>query len=224
MRGLLRLPLAYLLTRFMLPKPMGWMPGLWADLEALKPDLSKPFWQATARHRQEFVALGFSELGFKKAKRILDPLHRDNGGVNYLDRTRTHFGQLLYNKRHVAPPVDADREHLTIAFTAAFGEGLLSYTTSKRSLESLPLHEVVRLPSADVKTLYQGFLKHLKRSAEPPRVFPDVGSLRDWFDANQLEKFEDKVRRRVYLLMTGAEVEAAARKIPPPLPKGPVVA
>src|ERR1041384_6676427 len=81
MRGLLRLPLAYLITRLKQPTATTWMPTLWAELECPRRALSEQFWAATARQRQTFASLGFSELGFKKLKRILNPLHRDNGGI-----------------------------------------------------------------------------------------------------------------------------------------------
>lgn len=221
LRGLLRVPLAYLATRVMQPTPVGWMPTLWADLEAAESDLSVRFWEATARHRQDLRNLGFAALCYKRLTRILNPQHRDNGGVNYLDKTRSHFGQLIYNRTHVAPPVDIDKEQVTIVFTAIFERGSVSYTNNKTPFESLPHHRVVRLPSDDVPLMYQQFVNHLKDSGKSPRHFPDDGSLRRWFDENQVEVFEDRVERNVFIKMSDAEVEIARRKLPPPLPKGP---
>ena len=65
-RGLLRLPLAYLITRFKQPAPGGWMPQTWADLECSKQDLSERFWQATARPREDFASLGSPSLALKR--------------------------------------------------------------------------------------------------------------------------------------------------------------
>jgi hypothetical protein len=219
MRGLLRSPLAYLITRFKRPTATAWMPTLWTELECSKQDLSERFWTSTVRQRQAFASLGFSELGFKKLKRILNPLHRDNGGINYLDATRSHFGQLIYNRTHVPAPVEADKEQVTIAFAAVFQQGTLSYTNDKSPFDPLPQHEIVRHPSDDVGSLYHEFLERLKRRPEAPRRFPDVDSLRRWFDSNQLEVFEDRVQRGLFIKMSDAEVEVARRKLPPPLPE-----
>jgi hypothetical protein len=63
MRGLLRLPLACLITRFKAPTPAGWMPHLWAALECAEPELSPAFFSATAATRASFRELGFVEPG-----------------------------------------------------------------------------------------------------------------------------------------------------------------
>ena len=217
-RGLLRLPLVYLITRFKQPDPGNWMPQMWADLECSKQDLSARFWEATVRHRQDFARLGFSELGLKKNRKSLNPVLRDNGGVNYLDKSRLHFGQLIYAKAYAAAPINAERESITFAFTAVFQCQNLSYTNSKGLFEVVPRYEVVRVPSGDVHSIYSKFKEHLARLAEPPRHFPDDDSLRSWFDANQREVFEHRVRTGLFIKMTDAEVEAARRKLPPPLP------
>jgi len=221
MRGPFRLPLTYLITRFKKPTPSAWMPTTWADLECEKPDLSERFWQATVRHRGEFARLGFTELGLKNLKRVLNPGHRDDGGINYLDASRCHFGQLIYNRAHVPAPVDVERETITISFTAVFEQGLLSYTNNKPSFDSLPQHEVVRIASNDVTSMYQSFLLRLTQLHEAPRRFLNDDSLRRWFDSNQLETFEARVRKGLFVRMSEDEVEAAKRKLPPPLPKGP---
>jgi hypothetical protein len=119
--GLFRLPFTYIITRFMRSPPAGWMPSLLKDLESGKGDLSERFWQATARHRQEFADLGFTEVGCKKVKEFLNPLIRDHGGINYLDATRRHFGQLLYNRAYAPAPISTERESTSIAYTVAFG-------------------------------------------------------------------------------------------------------
>jgi hypothetical protein len=185
-------------------------------LECAPQDLSERFFQMAAPHRREFERLGFTEVGLKKLRRLLNPNHRDNGGINYLDTGRCHFGQLIYNKTHVPPPINADKEHLTIAFTAVFQERTLSYTNTKFGFDSLAQREVIRCPSSDVASLYQAFSNRLKQCSESPRHFPDLHSLRTWFDSNAGEAFEDRVRRRLYIRMNDEEVEAARRKVPPP--------
>jgi hypothetical protein len=162
--------------------------------------------------------LGFSELGFKKLGRILTPNYRDGGGINYLDASRCHFGQITYTKVHAPPPLDVDRESLVIAFTAVFEHGAMSCTNkTKTPYDSVPHHKVVRIPSKDVASIYQRFVELLKQRGEQPRRFPDLQSLKTWFDSNAREVFEDRVSRGLYILMSDDEVAAAQRKLPPPL-------
>jgi hypothetical protein len=217
--GLLRLPLTYLITRFKRSSPGGWMPMLWKDLECRKEDLSDQFWQATARHRQDFAALGFAELGYKKVKDFLNPLIRDNGGINYLDGSRRYFAQLIYNKVFAPAPISAEREHIMIAFTAVFGGQLFSCTNNNSPFEAMPQHEVVRVKSDEVRIISRTFTERLASRAETPQQFADEASLRAWFDANQIAVFEYRVRTGLFVKMTDAEVEAARRKLPLRLPK-----
>ena len=217
MRGLLRLPLAYLMTRFKKPIAEAWMPVPWSDLECDPQDLSERFFQVAAPHRREFERLGFTEVGLKKLRRLLNPNHRDNGGINCLDTRGCHFGQLIYNKTHLPPPINADKEQITIAFTAVFPQRTLSYTNTKFGFDSLPQHEVIRCPASDIASLYQAFANRLKQCPESPRHFADLHSLRAWFDSNAGEVFEARVRRRLYIRMSDEEVEAALRRVPPPL-------
>lgn len=213
--GLFGLPLTFLITRFMRSSPAGWMPSLWKDLECTKADLSDRFWQTTARQRQDFAALGFNDVGLKKAKEFFNPLIRDHGGINYLDPSRSYLGQLIYNRVSAPRSILGERENLSIAFTAAFGTQSLSYTNNKSPFDSLPQHEVVRVQSNDVRRIYQAFTEHLARRSELPQHFEDDASLRAWFDTNQIEVFEFRVRKGLFVKMTDAEVEAARRKLPP---------
>jgi hypothetical protein len=218
--GLLAFPLTYLITRFKKASPGGWMPMLWKDLECTKQDLSDRFWQATARQRKDFTALGFTELGFKSVKKgFLNPLIRDNGGANYLDASRRHFGQLIYNRAFYPQPISAEREIITIAFTAVVDRVVLACTNNRSPLDSLPGSEVLRVQSDAVVRIYQAFTEHLARRAEPPQHFPDDASLHSWFDDNAVEVFEYRVRTGLFIKMTDEEVAAARRKFPPPLPK-----
>jgi hypothetical protein len=136
MFGLLRLPFTYRSARSLPPSNPAWMPGLWADNECKKEDLSGRFWQITESYRQEFQWLGFSECGFSKVMRHLSTTYRDNGGISYLDESRCHFGLLLYTKVHAPPPIDMDRELITVAFTVAFEKGSLSYTNNRNAFGS----------------------------------------------------------------------------------------
>lgn len=217
MCGLLSLPITYFRTRFMEPGHPAWMPGLWADNECKKEDLSKRFWQITESFRQEFQELGFRECGFSKVTRHLNPFYLDSGGISYLDESRCHFGLLLYGKVQVPAPINTSREVITVAFTVAFEQGSLNYTNNKNAYDPLPLQEVVRLSSASPTPMYQQFLRDISRRVEQPRRFHDLESLKQWFDERQQEAFQQRAERRLFLRMSEEEIEAARRKLPPPL-------
>lgn len=209
MWGLFRLPFTYLITRFQKATPGGWMPKLWKDLECAKEDLPERFWQATVLQRQDFTELGFTELGFKRVKDVMNPLIRDIGGVNYIDASRRHFGQLVYSRVFMPAPIRAERERITIAFTAVFGQTVFSCVNKKSPFDSAPGIEVLRVQSDDAKGIYQAFVEHLARRNEQSRHFPDESSLQSWFDANATEVFEYRVRTGLFIRMTDAEVAAA---------------
>ena len=221
MRGLLRLPLTYWVTRNMAPAPGVWMPHMWADLVCTEQELSPRFFQVVGPYLQMLHSLGFQEMGFKKLKGILNPLHRDDGGINFLDSSRHHFGQLIYNKSHVPSPVNTDREKVVIAFSAIFEKDTVSYTNNtKTPFDSVPNHNVTRVQLNDAAQIYQQFVNHLGRRGEQPRHFPDQQSLQSWFDSNALEVFNHRVRKGLFVRMTDAEVAIARKKIPPPVPRG----
>ncbi|MEY2429166.1 MAG: hypothetical protein QOJ40_2051 [Verrucomicrobiota bacterium] len=184
------------------------MPGLWADTECKREDLSEEFWTVTKPHRQHFERLGFVECGFLKAKETLVPGVRDSGGITYLDRTRCQFGQLIYN-RYLPRSAGTEISWIVIAFTAAFEHGSLACTNSKKSFDPPDENKVIRVESHDVGFIYQQFLDHLRQRTEAPRSFPDLESLRQWFDARQVKAFEGRVRRGLFIPMTAAEVAAA---------------
>ena len=161
----------------------------------------------------------FAELGLKKTRRSLNPVIRDNGSVNYLDQSRCHYGQIIYARAYTSAPINAERENISISFTAVFQEQCLNYTNSKGLFDVVPGYEVVRIPSGDVSVIYNAFKGHLARTAESPRHFPNDDSLRLWFDSNQIKVFEYRVRTGLFIKMTDEEVAAARRKFPPPLPK-----
>ena len=101
--GWLRLPLYYRITRSKKPTPAGWLPETWAALECKEEELSAEFFRAVEPYREGLRRLGFSELGFRRLKRVLNPLHREAGGINLLDGSRRHFAQIRYVKLHVPP-------------------------------------------------------------------------------------------------------------------------
>jgi hypothetical protein len=212
MGGLPRAFSSYLVTRFKRPDGGGWMPGLWADAECRREDLSAQFWQATKPHRSNFERLGFTEYGFFKASKNLNPMFRDTGGIRYLDSTRRCFGQLLYNRLR-KPSTGVEVNNIIIAFTAGFEQGSLSCTNHLKAFDPPSENEVIRVASYDVNFIHQQFLNHLQQRKETPRVFPNLDSLRQWCDTRQITAFEERARRRLFIPMTEQEVAAAKTRL-----------
>lgn len=196
------------------------MPGLWAENECKTEDLSPDFWQATKPHRRDFEQLGFTRCRLSKQIKILNPLIRDTGAIFYLDSSRRYFGQLLYN-RHYQPSRHAEINEIVIAFTAVFEHDSFSCTNNRKSFDSLSSAKVCRLQSYDVHRIYHRFQEELQRRSDSPRTFPDVESIRQWFDARQIKNFEDRVRRGLFIPMSDGEIEAARAAMQPGSPPAP---
>jgi hypothetical protein len=195
--------------------PSGWMPCMWAELECAEDELSEGCRKTLFADRQKLKELGFIEVGLKKLRRVLDSNHRDNGGVNFLDGTRHHFGQLIYNKSYM-PSLNAEKEGIVIAFTAVFQNQILSCANNPKTfLDSLPNHRVVRIESTDAAFIHEHFVEHLKQRMDQPRRFPDLQSLQAWFDSNASTVFEERVRQGKFARMSDYEVEVARSKLPP---------
>jgi hypothetical protein len=188
------------------------MPGLWANLDCQEQELSDSFRKATLVHRQKFKHLGFVEQGFKKNSRVLNPIYRDSGGINFLDGSRSYFGQLIYN-RSCLPPNQAEKETLVISFSAMFPNETFSCTNNADFFDPVPNHTVVRLQSNDVAFIYEQFVQHLKQRINSSRNFPDLLSLQTWFDANAWEIFKFRVRRGTWVRMSDFEVSITQRKL-----------
>ncbi len=195
--------------------PAGWMPGLWAELECGERELSEDFRSATATYREQFKKLGFSEQGFKKLKLVLNPNSRDRGGINYLDSTRCHFGQLIYSKTFI-PSQAKEMVSVVFACTAVFANEVFSCTNNPSpTFNNIPTNKVIRIKSNDVAVIYGAFVDALKKRADQPRPFDNLDSLKAWFDSNALEIFEDNVRRGIWVRMSDYELAVAKRDLPP---------
>jgi len=192
--------------------PTGWMPSTWTELECTEQELSDAFRKATARHREQFKQLGFAEIGFKKLKRVLNPNSRDMGGINFLDGSRRHFGQIIYNRAYL-PSSQAEKETIVISFTAVFPGEVFSCTNHVDFLEPVPGQNVVRLTLVDAGNIHEKFIEHLKQRSEQPRSFPDLASIQAWFDANALQTFEYRVRQGAWVRMSDFEVEKFRSKL-----------
>ncbi len=221
MRGFWRGIRRYLDFQFLRPVPTGWMPGVWSKIECRREDLSEGFWQATKPHRRDFEQLGFKECGLIRIP-TLNPATLDTGGVTYLNPTQCHFGQIFFIRNQIRTTGRVVNE-IVIAFTAVFENGNFSCTNNKSAFDPLKESRVVRVKSYDVKFIYQQFLEHVRERKDAPRRFSDLESLRQWFDASQVKVWEERVRRRLFLPMSDAEVEAAkavkALGTPPSVPR-----
>jgi hypothetical protein len=187
--------------------PSGWMPGTWAELECAEQELSEAFRKAAAPYREKFKKLGFAEQGFKKLKRVLSAVHRDDGGINYLDASRCQYGQMIYNRSFLRKQ-QAEKEHVIVAFTAVFQNEILSCTNRTTPADDvLPNHKVIRIETDNVMLLHQKFVEELRQRGDQPRRFDELPSLQAWFNANKIEIFEDKVRRGLWVRMSDYEVE-----------------
>ncbi|HXA45416.1 MAG TPA: hypothetical protein VNZ25_07925, partial [Candidatus Angelobacter sp.] len=208
----------YLVTRFKRPTNGIWMPGLWRNLECRQEDLSEYIWQGTKPHRADLEKLGFAVCRYAKLTRNLNPNHRDSGGIIYLDSSRRFIAHLHYLRLYV-PAKRSIRNTIIIAFTAVFEQGCLSFTNSKNRFDPPDRDQVIRLDSYDAGFIYQQFLSHVQRRQDQPREFPTLESLRCWFDDHQVSRFEERVRRRLFLPMTEKQVAEAMRRLeePPPL-------
>ena len=191
--------------------PTGWIPNTWADLECPEQELSEAFRKATAPYRERFKELGFAEVGFKKLKRILNPNTRDDGGINYMDGSRRHFGQIIYNRSYRVSS-QSEKETVVIAFTAVLPKEVFSCTNHVDFLEPVPGQNVVRLTLVDAGNIHEQFIQHLQQRADQPRSFPDLASIQAWFDANALQTFEYRVRRGSWVRMSNFEVEKFRRE------------
>jgi hypothetical protein len=191
--------------------PIGWIPNTWADLNCREDELTDAFRKAVAPHREKFRGLGFSELGFKRSTRILNPNSRDLGGINFWNESRTCFGQLFYNRTYV-PTLQTEKETIVISFTAVSPNEVFSCTNMADYLEPIPNHTVLRLKSDDAGFIHEQFIQQLKQRSGAPRQFSDLASLQAWFDANHQEVFEHRVRCGVWVKMSDYEVERARRK------------
>src|SRR5262249_3072137 len=149
------------------------MPQSYADLECAENQLSERLFRAVAPCRGEMGKLGFSEVGFKKLEHSLLRVHREAGGINYLDASRSQFGQVLYVRTQRGSALNTERENITIAFTVVVRGRELSFTNNKFGHDAPPGYEVRRFPSANATELYERFRMRLRDFQEPPQRFPD---------------------------------------------------
>jgi hypothetical protein len=220
--GIWRFPLLFLVARFAHIQPfIHWMPQLWADLECDQQMLPEEFWPKTARHREAVEKLGFVCCGFSRLKNelSLNRLNLDNGKVTYIHKNNIHIALVLYHKTRIAEPVNKEKEEVVVAFTAAFPIGSLSCSNAKGGFEPNADEQVVRNYTDDVLVLYETFLNALKPKSAQPLTFSTTEQMKQLFDERLVKRFENRVKRGLFIKMTDLEIEQARRRIPPPLPK-----
>jgi len=214
MRGVLRLPLTFILMKFVM-RPSGgvWMPSVCAETDCKSDELSPQFWRATESQRSGFERLGFAPCFYSRVGRNLNPMYLDNGAITYLHSGQSHVGTLVYGRLQVPAPLKQVRETVVAGFTAAFEKGSVSFTNSKNRFDPLPGREAVLVQSADPAAIYERFVAYLRSQPQTPRVFGGCEPVRQWLDDCRLESFEARVARGLYVRMTNDEVEQARRKM-----------
>jgi len=220
--GIWRFPILYFLTRFRRIESAGhWMPQLWADLECDRQALSEQFWQRTTKQREAIEKLGFVSCGFSRLKNelSLNRLNVDNGKVTYIHKNNIHISLVLYHKTRIPEPVNKEKEEIVVAFSAAFPIGSLSCSNARGGFEPNPDEQVTRNYTDDVFALYETFLNALKQKSAQPLTFSTPEQMRQLFDERLIKRFENRVKRGLFVKMTDEEIAEARRKIPPPLPK-----
>src|SRR5664280_1286646 len=121
MRGVLMVPLTFILMKFVM-RPSGgvWMPSLCAETDCRAEDLSPQFWRATDSQRAAFERLGFAPCFYSKLRRNLNPMYLDNGAITYLHSGQSYVGTLVYGRLQVPAPLNQVRETVVVGFTATF--------------------------------------------------------------------------------------------------------
>src|SRR5262245_47355209 len=172
MGGLLRFPFDYFARRSMRPGYPVWMPGLWGEQECAEADLSERFWEAVRPYCEEWERLGFTRFGYSKIVRHLNPNYRDNGGISYLDRTRSHFGRLLYTRVYTPPPIDRDREDIVLVFSVVFENENWTSTNNSTFFDPPVGERVFRVFKADPRLIYERLVREISGKTVP-RTFRD---------------------------------------------------
>jgi hypothetical protein len=214
MRGVLMLPLTFILMKFVV-RPSGgvWMPSLCAETDCRADELSPQFWRATETQRAAFERLGFAPCFHSKLRRNLNPMYLGDGAITYLHSGQSHVGTLVYGRIQAPAPLNQVRETVVVGFTAALEGGSVSFTNSKDHFDPLPGRQAVLVGSADPAPIYDQFVSHLRSRAQMPRVFAGCAPVRQWLDECRLESFEARVARGLYVRMSDDEVEEARRNM-----------
>ena len=144
LRGVLRLPLTFILMKFIM-RPNGgvWMPSVCAETDCKADELSPRFWQATEPQRSAFERLGFARCFYSRLTRNLNPMYLDEGGITCLHSDHSHVATLVYGRLQVPGPLNRVREVVVVGFTAAFQKGSVSFTNSKDHFDPLPGRQAV---------------------------------------------------------------------------------
>jgi hypothetical protein len=216
--GWVNFPKIYWITRFKKSNGGAWMPNTWNEMACAPEDFSESFWKATASNREALAELGFIEYGPHRTEKKLLPVIHESGSILHLDKDRCYEAGIIYVRGNTPHPVNLKFEKVTVWFMAYFGRGVIGCSNQIRDVfDPPPNHDIIRVATNDPKQLYQKFLDHLRTRTEKPRHFHDDVAHHEAFDARCRASFEDKVRRRLYIRMTDAEVEVARKnfKTPP---------
>ena len=190
----------------------NWMPALWKDTECERSALSNEFWGRTKHYRLAMEKLGFAECGCSKSTKSLYEQFEEAGSVCYLDPSKRYVSRVIY-LRHRAHADGSQPAVMFVSFTAVLAGGNLTFTNRKRGFDPIETDEVVRVQSCDVESIHQLFIKRVHEQEEKPRQFSDIESLRAALDAHVVQRFEERVRRRLFVPMTEQEVAKARENV-----------
>ena len=145
------------------------MPTFWADSECAMEGLSEHCRSALEVPLHKMRELGFTEIGFASGVKLsLDPRHLDSGSIRFLDRSRSHFGLVVYTRVHDPASPGAMRETVIVIFTAVFEQHLVACGTASTTFDPPRNDVVIRMPSSDPGVIHERFLKCLDSYHEKP--------------------------------------------------------
>jgi hypothetical protein len=161
----------------------------------------------------EFRELGFDQFWFSTQK---DSMMIGSGyAVQTLHSSHLAIGKIISASYRT-------RENFVLAFFSRFKDGTILATTDKEpAFRVLPGYVVQRLPrGTGARRLWELHQKKLAapRGDIPPDTFANFDQVAAFDDETVRAMYEDKIRRRIWVEMTEAEVAALRSKRQPPLP------
>lgn len=214
-RGVLKLPLAFILTRFVM-RPTGgvWMPSLSADLECTIEELPPQFLARTESQRTAIESLGFVPCFYAKLRRNINARMLETGSVTYLHSGGSYMGIIISGTVQTPPPVNRIKEYVHVVFTAVIDDKVESFSNATQRFDLSVEGRSTFVNSNDVGVIYQRFVHCIASRRPATRVFTGCEDLREWLDEMRLKGFEAKVKRGLFVRMTDAEVEQARLRMP----------
>src|SRR4051812_12670497 len=97
--GVLKLPIMFILTRFVM-RPTGgmWMPSLSSDVACPVEELPLELMAETELQRKAIESLGFVPCWYAKLRRNLNPMFLENGSVTYLHSGGSYIASIIFGR------------------------------------------------------------------------------------------------------------------------------